>query len=69
MALTVEITERCQGHGRCFTICPEVFAPDEEGFSTVLPQALPTTPADLEDAVRSAVAACPEHAISCKVVE
>jgi ferredoxin len=29
-------SEKCQGHGRCYALAPEVFAPDEEGYGTVL---------------------------------
>jgi ferredoxin len=27
--------EKCQGHGRCYVLAPEVFGPDEEGYGTV----------------------------------
>lgn len=51
----------CQGHARCWAICPEVFALDEEGHALV---ALPDVPAEHEDKAREAAANCPERAIT-----
>jgi ferredoxin len=53
--------ELCQGHARCWEICPEVFQLDEEGISHV-PD--PEVPPELEGRVRQAVGNCPERAIS-----
>lgn len=34
----VEIdTDRCSGHGRCYALAPEVFAPDDEGYGRLIP--------------------------------
>ncbi|OHV06398.1 ferredoxin [Mycobacterium talmoniae] len=52
--------DRCRGHGICTTICSEVFAINEDGYSEVL---MPEIPAELHDAVRDAVKQCPEQAI------
>ena len=54
-------TEACQGHARCWEICPEVFSLDDEGYSQVRTDEVPPA---LEDKVREAVANCPERAIS-----
>ncbi len=51
----------CQGHARCWEICPEVFDLDEEGHAVVV-QA--DVPAELEAKAAEAVANCPERAIS-----
>jgi ferredoxin len=51
----------CRGHGICTTICPEVFLLNDDGYSEVIS---PDVPAELEDAVRRAVASCPERAIT-----
>ena len=59
MKVTVE-AEVCQGHARCWQICPEVFSLDVEGHALVLE---PEVPAGLEGKVREAVANCPERAI------
>jgi ferredoxin len=60
MHVTVD-ADRCEGHARCWAICPEVFDLDDEGHATVI-QADP--PAELEDKVRNAERNCPERAIS-----
>jgi ferredoxin len=51
----------CAGHGRCFSIAPEIFDYDEEGFGVPTRE---TVPAGLEDDARRAVAGCPERAIT-----
>jgi ferredoxin len=53
--------ELCQGHARCWEICPEVFTLDEEGHSQAIVGVVPT---ELEPQVSEAVANCPERAIS-----
>ncbi len=53
--------EVCQGHARCWDICPEVFLLDEEGHAYV---ARPTVPPEWEAKVQEAAATCPERAIS-----
>jgi ferredoxin len=51
----------CAGHGRCFSIAPEVFGYDEEGFGVPRHE---TIPAGLENDARRAAAGCPERAIA-----
>lgn len=53
--------ERCQGHARCWEICPEIFTLDDEGFSHASSDEVP---AELEAKVAEAVANCPERAIT-----
>jgi ferredoxin len=60
MKVTVD-ADRCQGHARCWSICPEVFSLDEEGHSFV-PSPDDVPPA-LEGKVREAADNCPERAI------
>lgn len=60
MKVTVD-DDRCRGHGVCCTLCPEVFAMTDDGYAEVVQ---PDVPAKFESAVREAVDACPEHAIS-----
>lgn len=60
MKATVD-PDRCQGHARCWEICPEVFALDEEGHATV---AVAVVPLGSEDKARQAVINCPERAIA-----
>lgn len=52
--------DRCEGHARCWSICPEVFELDDEGHAFVLQ---PEVPAGLEAQAREAATNCPERAI------
>jgi ferredoxin len=65
MRLTVSI-DGCEGHGNCYGLCPEVFAPDEDGYSTLLDE---HPSADKLDLVNQAVANCPEKAIKVEISE
>ena len=51
----------CVGHGRCYALAPELFAPDDEGHSIVLVEDVPP---DLEAQARVGEANCPERAIT-----
>lgn len=52
---------RCQGHGRCYELAPQVFGEDDEGYGTVLHEG--TVPAAARDDARLAEANCPEAAV------
>jgi 4'-phosphopantetheinyl transferase len=54
--------ERCEGHGRCYSLAPELFAPDEIGNGHEVGDG--TVPPELEHQARLAVANCPERAIA-----
>ena len=54
-------TERCQGHGRCYDLAPDLFGDDDEGFGQVLGDG--AVPPGRERDARLAVANCPERAI------
>jgi ferredoxin len=49
--------ERCTGHGRCYSLAPELFDSDDEGHSVLLH---PEVPEGLEEKARLAVDNCPE---------
>jgi ferredoxin len=53
-------TDRCTGHGRCYSLAADLFDCDDRGYSTVLQ---PDVPAGLEEQARNAAANCPERAI------
>jgi ferredoxin len=53
--------ERCQGHGRCYDLAPDLFGDDDEGYGTVLGDG--DVPPACEHAARRAVTNCPERAI------
>ncbi|MBB6374275.1 ferredoxin [Pseudonocardia eucalypti] len=51
---------KCQGHGRCALIAPEVFDVDDLGMGLVLVDEVPpAAEADVDEAVLT----CPENAI------
>ena len=55
--------ELCRGHGRCYTVAPDLLEDDEdEGFVTVRGQII-DVPDDQVDAARNAAGSCPERAI------
>jgi len=60
MKVTVD-EDRCEGHARCWEICPEVFSLDDVGHATV---AVDEVPAALESEVAKAASNCPERAIT-----
>lgn len=51
---------RCTGHGRCYSLAPELFDSDDDGHSVVLHEQVPH---GQEDAARLAADNCPEDAI------
>ena len=53
--------DRCEGHGRCYALAPDLFEPDDIGNARVLGDGV--VPTDLADRARLAVANCPEQAI------
>ena len=61
MVLSVDET-RCTGHGRCYTVAPNLLSDDEEGFVTLRGNSMEITDDQLRDA-NEAVRACPEQAI------
>jgi len=61
-AMKVQIdSARCQGHGRCYDLVPDLFGDDAEGFGKVLGDG--AVAAGKEREARLAVANCPERAI------
>jgi ferredoxin len=61
-AMKVQIdSARCQGHGRCYDLVPDLFGDDDEGFGKVLGDG--AVAAGMEREARLAVANCPERAI------
>jgi ferredoxin len=54
--------DRCEGHGRCYALAPELFAPDAIGNGHEVGDG--TVAAGMEHQARLAVANCPERAIT-----
>jgi ferredoxin len=53
--------DRCEGHGRCYTLAPDVFDADEVGHAVVLVE---NVSGDLETQAIEAEKNCPEAAIT-----
>ena len=62
MRLTVDHA-RCTGHGRCYTMAPDLLSCDDEGFVTVRGTTT-DVPLPLEAQAVAAQRACPEDAIT-----
>jgi ferredoxin len=60
--LTVD-NEMCTGHGRCYTVAPDLLEYDDEGFVSIRGQTI-EVPAGQESAARDAALSCPEGAIT-----
>ena len=58
--------DRCQGHGRCYALAPQVFEPDDIGNGVEIGDGV--VPPELEDVARRAVENCPEQAIELEEV-
>ena len=57
-------SKRCQGHGRCYDLAPELFGEDEEGYGVVLGNGVIAP--DGQAHARLAVLNCPESAIEAE---
>ena len=54
--------DKCQGHGRCYALAPQLFEADDEGYAVLLAQG--DVPAGLERQAELAAENCPEYAIT-----
>jgi len=53
----------CAGHGRCYTLAPDVYSPDEEGYNSARDEVI-EVPAEREKGAQRGIASCPEGAIT-----
>lgn len=61
-AMRIEVdAEACTGHGRCYTLVPEIYESDDEGYCATRSLEVPP---DLEEAARLGARNCPERAIA-----
>jgi ferredoxin len=61
MARVIIDGNKCQGHGRCMLVAPEIFDLDDAGLAYAL---METVPPELRPGAEEAVFTCPENAIS-----
>jgi ferredoxin len=62
MKLTIDAA-MCTGHGRCYTLAPDLLHYDDEGFPTERGTTV-DVPEDQLKAAREAALSCPEGAIT-----
>ena len=60
MRVRVDV-DACTGHGRCYSLAPDVFGADDAGHCLLLVEEVPP---GLEDQARSGERNCPEQAIT-----
>ena len=53
--------ERCQGHGRCYSLAPDLFDSDDLGHCVLL---VDEVPSGRQDDARSGADNCPEQALT-----
>jgi ferredoxin len=53
--------EACTGHGRCYTLAPEIFGSDDFGYGSVISE---DVPAELHEQALIGLLNCPEQAVS-----
>lgn len=53
--------QACTGHGRCYSLSPDVFTADDDGHCVLLVEEVP---AELEAQARAGAQNCPEQAIT-----
>ncbi|HWC35462.1 MAG TPA: ferredoxin [Mycobacteriales bacterium] len=59
--------DKCQGHGRCYTLAPALFGEDDEGTGQVIGSG--DVPDDQVAAAHLAEANCPESAVIIEAVQ
>lgn len=63
MRITLD-PDKCQGHGRCYALAPDLFDSDDEGYAVLLVNTADgTLRPDQEAAATLAADNCPEYAI------
>jgi ferredoxin len=61
--ITLRIDEQCEGHGRCYTLAPDLLDCDDEGYVTIRGGQL-ELPDDQRAVAEELVGSCPEGAIT-----
>lgn len=51
----------CTGHGRCYSLAPDVYQPDDDGYCVIIAAEVRD---DLEEQARVGSLNCPEDAIT-----
>ena len=62
--MKLQISTACQGHGRCYTLAPQLLSSDDEGYVTISGGEPIEVPDDLRELAQDVEGSCPENAIS-----
>jgi ferredoxin len=62
MRLAVD-ADQCTGHGRCYSLAPQLLSSDDEGYVTIRGSSI-EVPEDLRALADEIAGTCPEGAIS-----
>ena len=62
--MKLQISNACQGHGRCYTLAPQLLSSDDEGYVTISGGDPIEVPEELRELAENVVGSCPENAIS-----
>jgi ferredoxin len=60
----LQVNEACVGHGRCYSLAPQMLDSDDEGFVTIRGGDPIEVPAGLEGLADEVAGTCPELAIT-----
>jgi ferredoxin len=60
----LQISTACQGHGRCYTLAPQLLSSDDEGYVTISGGDPIEVPEDMRELAENVVGSCPENAIT-----
>jgi ferredoxin len=61
--MKLQVTTACQGHGRCYSLAPDLLESDDEGFVTIRGGDPIDIPDDQRGLADELVGTCPEAAI------
>lgn len=64
MIVKLCVSTACMGHGRCYTLAPQLLSSDDEGYVTIRDGDPIDVPDDLRDLALEVEGTCPESAIS-----
>ncbi len=62
--MKLQISTACQGHGRCYTLAPQMLSSDDEGYVTIAGGDPIDVPEELVELAGDVQGTCPENAIS-----
>jgi ferredoxin len=60
----LQISTACQGHGRCYTLAPQLLESDDEGYVTISGGDPIEVPEGLRELAEDVAGSCPENAIT-----